>query len=321
MTKYSSSLVLAAAFSASIAEAALETDVRLGIDERRPGQPLNQVFSDQQQSFSEDALQVGDSIARPSGYVTPDVAARARPGFLAAGVNAESNTPGESAFESNGFAEARWTARPIIEIPGVAAGTLGMASARMRFRGTVGYSNNGYDAGTFYNGAGLAGLNLSVAGVNGNDTFTALYVDPINDSNNRQFRVTANRTGDPIWFPVVEPVPGTSDSYGWNRDFAIRFAFRTGEPFDIDAFVITTGRAAGGPGRLNWDSAGVAWWRGLVNVEIGGFPVTNFSAVDQFTGLQLGGPVAVPLPGALVLAASGLLALAGWRRSCPSRPT
>lgn len=132
--------------------ASLFTSAYLNIDRQEldPPGPNVSIFEDLQQSSSLDNSAIGVAINPSVSYVTPNAVARAREGVLKVGVNAEANIPGVTVLGSSGRAEARWEARPIIKIDGVATGEKAIIPAHMRFERSLGYQNNGYSTDTVY---------------------------------------------------------------------------------------------------------------------------------------------------------------------------
>ena len=289
--------------------AALVTQVDLNVNEQDldPPGPNQSIFVDQQISSSMDGSPVGGAINPSVPYITPSAIARARPGILRASVNAEANIPGVSYYSSSGSAQARWTARPVVKVDGVANGETGTIKGRMRFEGALGYENNGYGAGTNYVGSGSISLGLSVNGASGaaSSAYTASYIDRITDNNvDRWFRITANRSGTPTYFPVDTRPPGTREVYRIGEYLDIEIGFQTGTPFDLIATLTAIGSASvGDSGRLNWysDALNSAVWDGFQEVEINGVSYTEFTALDEFSGLDLVEASVVPLPAAVWL--------------------
>jgi hypothetical protein len=214
----------------------------------------------------------------------------------------------------------------VINPPGVAIGTPASIPAAVRFTGELGYGNNGYGAGTVYNGSGFLGLNLfgdNGGGGAASSSYTAGYLDRITDNNvDRLFRIEANQNGN-VYVPVDTRPPGTRESYRVGETVEAMITFLTGVPFDVTTRLVANGRASvGDSGRLDWFSSALnsAAWDGFGDVLIGGVTYTDFTAIDQFSGLNLREPVrvenGVPAPGALWLFGVGLPLLGGvaWSR-------
>lgn len=108
----------------------------------------------------------------------------------------------------------------------------------------------------------------------------------------------------------------------------VNIEFLTGVPFDFTARLVASGLATvGDSGRLNWfsDARNSAVWDGFGDVLIDGVAYSNFTAIDQISGLDLARdlPVttSVPTPGALSLLGLGLpiLARTVWRQHRATR--
>jgi hypothetical protein len=92
------------------------------------------------------------------------------------------------------------------------------------------------------------------------------------------------------------------ETYRIGEYVTVDFQFITGQPFDIRAILTADGIAGvGDSGTLTWNSAALnsATWDGLVSVEINDVPVSDYTAIDQLTGIDLA--TAVPEPSTIVL--------------------
>ena len=262
--------------------ASLFTSAYLNIDRQEfnpPGLSLT-IFDDLQQTSSPDNSPIGDAINPSLSYVSPNAVARARERVLQVGVNAEANIPGAAIYGSSGRAEARWEARPVINVNGIAPGAKAIIPAHMRFEGSLGYRNNGYSTDSVYIGLGNISLGLSA----GNGAFgaagaayTATYTDPISNPSGRGFRVDAyieEADGSVTQFVATDRrPPDTFESYRIGRTVTANVEFQTGVSFDFTARLIATGAATvGDSGRLNWisDALNSAVWGGFGEVLIGG---------------------------------------------------
>lgn len=308
------------------AAASLITSAFLNVNRQvlDPPGPNVSIFQDLQQSSSPDNSPIGDAINPSLSFVSPSAVARAREGVLQVGVNAEANIPGASIYGSSGRAEARWQARPVINVNGVAAGTRAVIPGRMRFEGSLGYRNNGYGSGTAYAGSGFISLGLSADnGASGaaSSAYTATYTDLITDPFGRGFRVDANieeADGTVTQFVATNRrPPDTRETFLIGEYVTIDIEFQTGVPFDFTARLVANGRATvGDSGRLDWisDALNSAVWDGFSEVLIDGVAYSDFTAIDQVSGLDLARAVgvtsSVPVPSALWLLGIGLALLA-----------
>jgi hypothetical protein len=163
----------------------------------------------------------------------------------------------------------------------------------MRFEGQLAYQNNGYGSGTQYVGGGFISLNMAANGAAGaaSSAYTASYIDRITDNNvDRWFRVIANRSGTPTYVAVDTRPPGTRETFQIGEYLEVEITFQTGAPFQLTATLTADGSAAvGSSGRLDWDSAALntAVWDGFQEVLIGGSMYSEFTAIDQLSGLDL----------------------------------
>ena len=306
--------------------ASLFTSAYLNIDrqELSPPGPNVSVFEDLQQTSSADNSPIGDAINPSVSYVTPNAVARARTGVLKVGVNAEANIPGVTVLGSSGRAEARWQASPVINVVGVEAGKKAVIPAHMRFEGSLGYRNNGYSTDTVYFGLGNLSLGLSAGnGASGaaGAAYTATYTDPITTPFGRGFRVDANieeADGTVTQYVATDRrPPDTFETFRIGHTVTVNIEFLTGVPFDFTARLVATGTATvGDSGRLDWfsDAMNSAVWDGFGDVLIDDVAYSNFTAIDQISGLDLARAIRVannvPVPAALGLLGLGLPLLA-----------
>jgi hypothetical protein len=306
--------------------ASLFTSAFLNVDRQvlDPPGPNVSIFNDLQQSSSPDNSPIGVAINPSVSYVSPSAVARAREGVLKVGINAEANIPGAAVLGSSGRAEARWEASPVVNVKGVAAGKKAVVPGRMWFEGSLGYRNNGYSSDTVYFGLGYVSLGLSADnGASGaaSSAYTATYTDRIKEPFGRGFRVDANieeADGTVTQYVATDRrPPDTFETFRIGHTVTVNIEFLTGVPFDFTARLVADGRATvGDSGRLDWfsDALNSAVWEGFSEVLIDGVAYSDFTAIDQVSGLDLARAVpvttSVPVPGALWLLGMGLPLLA-----------
>ena len=272
------------------------------------------VFSDSVTTNTTGTPGASASLNPALNYVDVGALGFARPGLLRVYAKADSNVPGSDNLRTQvASAEARWTTSAVMNVPGVAPGTAGMATARLSFDGALFWDHQGTNA--LYRGVGRLYGDFSVGGARS----TAQYAGRFQwDTGSGFWRVTRSRSGESDVDVVDTDSPSGAGGYGFNEVLEVTFPFVTGQAVDIRAYMSARGESASsrsGAG-LDWtsDAGNSAYWQGISNVSIGGQPVDSFSFLDTGTGEELALATPIPLPAPLALFAAGMALVSGAAR-------
>lgn len=272
------------------------------------------IFADSVRSERDGSTAASASLNPALNYIDVGALGFARPGLLRVYAKADSNVPGSDNFRTQlASAEALWTTSAVMNVPGVAPGTAGTATARLAFDGSLYWDHQGTNA--LYRGVGSLYGDFRVGGARS----TAQYAGRFQwDTGSGFWRVTRSRSGESDVNVVYTDSPSGFGSYGFNEVLEVTFPFVTGQAVDIRALMRARGESASsraGAG-LDWtsDAGNSAYWEGISNVTIGGQSVDNFSFLDLGTGEELALATPIPLPAPLALFAAAIACVHGAAR-------